>query len=106
MFYLDEDIRYTDVFKGLKRKILSHGGNLMVVKCEVEKDTKVPLHAHHHEQCGYIISGVFKAYIDGKEKILISGDSYYAKSNEQHGLYCIEKGEFLDIFTPMRDDFL
>lgn len=105
MIFKNNEIKKENVFKGLDRKILGHGGKLMTVECYIEKDTVVPTHEHEHEQCAYILSGKYKAIIDGEESILSSGDSYYVDSNVKHGLICIESGMFLDIFTPQREDF-
>ncbi|WP_066497858.1 cupin domain-containing protein [Abyssisolibacter fermentans] len=105
MIFINEEIESKEVYKGLSRKILSYGGNLMVVECHAEKGVKVPIHSHIHEQCGYIISGKFQGIIDNEKTTLTSGDSYYVKPNQEHGLVCLEEGSFLDIFTPQREDF-
>lgn len=105
MIFKNNEIKKENVFDGLERKILSHGGKLMTVECYMEKDTVIPAHSHEHEQCAYILSGKYKATIDGDESILSAGDSYYVDSYKEHGLVCIESGMFLDIFTPQREDF-
>ena len=105
MNFYNEDIDYNEIAPGMKRKVLANGGNLMTVKYHTNKGVKVPTHSHIHEQIGYIISGLYKGIIDEKESVLKSGDSYYVKPNQKHGLICLEDGVFLDIFTPQREDF-
>jgi len=36
----------------------------------------------------------------------VKGDSVFLASNVPHGVQCLEKGIVLDIFTPMREDFV
>ena len=41
------------------------------------------------------------------EKVILHpGDSIYVASNQEHGCQALEKSRLLDIFTPMRKDFL
>ena len=44
--------------------------------------------------------------IDGVGKIVKKGDSVLLPSNVPHGVYCCETGIVLDIFTPMRKEFV
>ena len=44
--------------------------------------------------------------IDGVKKIVRPGDSMLKRDSVEHGCVCLEKGILLDIFTPMRKDFV
>ena len=35
-----------------------------------------------------------------------AGDSYYAAPQQSHGARALEDGIVLDVFTPIREDFL
>ena len=60
-----------------------------------------------HEQIGYIISGSLLFQEEGKEdKVLVTGDSYYVEPDVVHGVVALEETMLLDIFTPMRKDFV
>ena len=42
-----------------------------------------------------------------KKQILKGGDCFYCEAGEPHSLLCLEGGSvMLDIFTPMREDFI
>lgn len=105
MNFDNSNIELEEMCAGVKRKILAHGGKLMTVEVHTEKGAVVPTHSHVHEQIGYIITGLYEGIVEGKKSILKPGDSYYAKSNQEHGLICLEEGKCLDIFTPQREDF-
>ena len=46
------------------------------------------------------------ATIGGETRIIRKGDTYYTLPDVVHGVTCLKAGRLLDIFTPMRKDFL
>ena len=42
----------------------------------------------------------------GKPVIVGPGDSLVFEPNQPHGTLCLETGILVDVFTPMREDFL
>lgn len=96
----------TNLPGGLVRKVLCHNEELMVVEIEFPAGAPGGLHTHPHVQSTYVKSGVFE-YAIGEEKFIMhAGDSIVVESNAPHGCSCIEAGVILDIFTPVREDFL
>lgn len=104
--FVHDEIPQKDLNNGLKRRILSYTKDLMVVEVHFEKDAIGSHHTHPHTQCTYIIEGKFLFDINGEWKLLQKGDSASFEPDVLHGLKCIEEGTLLDIFTPMREDFL
>jgi quercetin dioxygenase-like cupin family protein len=51
-------------------------------------------------------SGSFEMTIGEKKGILKTGDGYYIPPNVVHGALCLEAGVLIDVFTPMREDFV
>lgn len=92
---------------GVTRKILSYSEKLMTVELHFEKGAVGAPHSHPHEQIGYIVSGrlIYKEE-DCEDVTLRTGDTYYVKPNAVHGIEVLEDTVLLDIFTPMRKDFL
>ena len=41
-----------------------------------------------------------------EDKVLGTGDTYYVAPNVVHGVEILEDTMLLDIFTPMREDFI
>jgi quercetin dioxygenase-like cupin family protein len=107
MFVENKNIPSTDLGGGVKRKVLAYSKNLMTVELRFEKGAVGAPHSHPHEQIGYIISGKLVYQEDGQEdKILETGDTYYVAPNVVHGVQILEDTKLLDIFTPMREDFV
>jgi len=107
MFTENNKIAARELGGGVTRKILSYSQNLMACELRMEKGAVGALHSHPHEQIGYIISGRLIYQEEGKEdKLLETGDSYYVPPNVVHGVQILEDTKLLDIFTPMREDFI
>ena len=107
MFVENKNIPTTDLGGGVRRKVLAYSKNLMTVELRFEKGAVGAPHSHPHEQIGYIISGKLVYQEAGQEdKILGTGDTYYVAPNVVHGVQILEETKLLDIFTPMREDFV
>ena len=92
--------------EGLFRKILAYTDELMCVENHFEVGAVGVLHNHPHTQITYVVSGTFEFTIGDEKKIVRAGDSMLKKDGIVHGCVCLEKGILLDIFTPMREDFV
>ncbi len=106
VFIENDTISWEQMDKGVKRKIMAWDDNLMMVKVDFEKGGVGTVHQHYHSQITHIESGVFEVEIDGIKKVLSAGDGFYIPPNILHGAVCLEAGVLVDIFCPMRADFL
>jgi quercetin dioxygenase-like cupin family protein len=106
VFIENSEIPWEEVDKGMKRKIMAYDDKLMVVKVEFEKGGIGVLHQHYHSQITHVESGRFEVQINGEKKILAAGDAFYIPPNVLHGAICLEAGVLIDVFSPMREDFI
>ena len=107
MYTESKTVSPTDLGGGVSRKILSYSRNLMTVELHFPKGAVGAKHSHPHEQIGYIISGRLLYQEEGcEDKLLETGDTYYVAPNVVHGVQILEETKLLDIFTPMREDFV
>ena len=88
------------------RRVLAYNEGLMCVENTFEKGAIGKLHSHPHTQITYVVSGEFSFTIDGEERIVKAGDTMLKENGVIHGCTCLEAGILLDIFTPMRKDFV
>lgn len=91
---------------GVSRRILAYDKQLMTVEVSFETGAAGSVHTHPHTQCSYVLSGKFRYSIEDETVDMNPGDSITVPSGLLHGTTCLEKGVLLDIFAPMRDDFL
>jgi len=95
-----------NVGDGITRQMFGYNDSIMMVKVEFEADAVGYVHSHPHSQVSYVESGEFDVLIDGVEKRLGPGDSFYVHPNLDHGAVCRKAGVLLDVFSPVREDFL
>lgn len=93
-------------FKGVSFDVLAVGEKSMVTRMNYKSGDQVPAHAHPNEQSGYVISGKYRISCEGKTEVLLPGDSYSVPENVLHAWEVLEPGEVIDVFTPIREDYL
>jgi quercetin dioxygenase-like cupin family protein len=106
IFQLNSEIEWQNAGPGIQRQIFGYGEQVMMVKVKFEKDAVGTLHHHPHVQVTYVGSGAFEVSIGGEKKTLRAGDGFYVPSAVEHGVLCLEAGVLIDVFTPVREDFL
>ncbi|MBP5858605.1 cupin domain-containing protein [Marivibrio halodurans] len=102
---VDEAVAWEAVGDGVARKILTFNEAVMMLRNRFEAGGVGPPHTHPHVQCSYVVSGVFDIMIDGETRRMGPGDSFLIPSGLPHGAICVEAGELIEVFSPMREDF-
>ena len=105
-FVVGNEVAVESVGDGIRRQILGYNQSLMVARVEFETGARGDIHAHPHSQVSYVESGEFLVSIDGEEQLLGPGDSFYVEPHLDHGAVCQKSGVLLDVFSPVREDFL
>jgi quercetin dioxygenase-like cupin family protein len=72
---------------------------------EVKAGSKVPEHAHMHEQVAHLIEGEFELTVDGNPIELQPGKVVVIPSNIKHSGIAITDCKLLDVFSPVREDY-
>jgi quercetin dioxygenase-like cupin family protein len=91
---------------GVRRQILGHGPDLMMVRVEFEAGAVGTLHHHPHRQVSYVAAGRFEVTVDDERLELGVGDCFFVTAERVHGVVALESGTLIDVFTPAREDFL
>jgi quercetin dioxygenase-like cupin family protein len=80
---------------------------MMVSIVDLEPNSVVEEHAHPHEQVGILISGSVHFFIGDEERILGPGDVWCIPGGVKHKVITLdEPARALDIFTPVREEYL
>ena len=90
---------------GMKRQVLAHTDQLMLVRHYFDKDWVGARHSHPHHQLVYVVSGSLRVDVDGKTFDAHAGDSFVVDGNVEHQASALEASEVLDVFTPVREDY-
>lgn len=106
IWVFNKEIEGVQASEGVIRKVLAYCDGLMCVENHFEKGAVGSLHNHPHTQITYVAGGKFEFTIGEEKKVVETGDSLLKQDGIVHGCVCLEKGILIDIFTPMREDFI
>ncbi|WP_152285820.1 cupin domain-containing protein [Flavicella marina] len=101
-----KQIDWEELGGGVSRKFLGYDNQIMMVRVKFEKGALGSPHQHFHTQATFCASGKFEFDIEGEKKIVEAGDGVYIEPNLLHSAVCLEAGELIDTFSPVREDFL
>src|ERR1700730_1953542 len=82
------------------------GQEIMLARVLLKKGCIVPEHSHQNEQLTYILDGVLKFWIDGKEIVVHAGEVLCIPAHMPHKAEAMEDTVALDVFTPPRADWI
>jgi quercetin dioxygenase-like cupin family protein len=97
---------WIELAPGNRRRVLIHTPELMQVEFGFDKGAVGALHSHPHIQVSYVAEGSFEVTIDGKTETIEQGGSFIVPSGLVHGVVALQAGRLIDVFTPMRQDFI
>ena len=72
----------------------------------LKRGSVVPMHAHESEQMTYILQGALKFFVGGEEITVREGEVLHIPSWVEHQAEAIEDTFELDLFSPIRSDWL
>lgn len=87
------------------RPLFGEGAMLNLIR--FEPGATVPLHSHPHEQLGIVLEGMQALVVDGVTHDLGPFEAYVLPGGVEHSAHCGPDGALvLDVFTPVREDYL
>ena len=94
------------VAEGITRQMV-WGERLMVCRLQFAPRVVTALHSHAHEQITLVERGTVVFTIDGQQRTASAGDVLHFAAHTEHGATMLDEAVVLiDIFTPVREDFL
>ena len=88
-----------------RRKVI-HTPQMTIARLWLAKGAVVPTHHHVNEQVTNVESGRLRFAFDGCEVIVAAGESLRIPPNVPHKVETLEDSVALDLFTPVREDWL
>ena len=92
--------------QGIRMKTLCYGRRTLMTEFLLERASTLPMHAHPHEQTGYLVKGHIRLAIDGQTHDVTPGDSWSIPPDAEHGAQILEDSVAIEVFSPVREDYL
>ncbi len=99
------EMPWEKVTSEISRKIIT-GANEMIAHVLLKKGAVVPEHSHVSEQITYILEGALEFRIGAEELVVRAGQVLVIPSGVPHQAVALEDTLDLDIFSPIRHDWL
>ena len=94
------------VAHGIERQMI-WGDQLMVCRLRIAPRIVTAVHAHAHEQMTLVERGTVRFTVAGQDCLSFAGDILHFPSHCEHGVTVLdEEVVLIDIFSPVREDFL
>lgn len=106
MFKKHSEEGYRAALEGITQKTLVHGAKTLMAEFRLQRGSVLPQHAHPHEQTGYLVSGRLRLRIGGVSHDVAPGDSWCVAGDVEHGADVLEDAVAIEIFSPVRKDYL
>ena len=88
------------------RRVL-HTETMTIAWITLAKGAVVPRHDHPNEQIATVLEGRLRFLVgDGKELVVGAGESVPLESGVPHEVEALEDSIVLDVFSPVREDWL
>ncbi len=106
MFYAATDNGYQPALAGISRKTLVHGERTLFAEFRLSAGSALPEHAHPEEQTGYLVRGRMRLVIGGESFDARPGDGWCIGSGVVHSAQVLEDSVAIEVFSPVREDYL
>ncbi len=99
------DIDEREVFPGFVVRFV-HSETMTFAYWRIRAGALLPEHSHPHEQVANMMEGEFELTIDGQTRVLQPGSIACIPSHAIHSGRALTDCEIIDVFHPVREDYL
>jgi quercetin dioxygenase-like cupin family protein len=100
-----DEIALEKITEMISQKIVT-GDREMLAQIYLKRGALVPMHSHESEQMTYILQGALRVIVDGEEMTVREGEVLHIPSGVPHQAEALEDTFELDVFSPIRLDWL
>jgi len=100
-----DEIALDKITEMISQKVIA-GEREMLAQIYLKRGALVPMHTHESEQMTYILQGALRFLVDGEEITVREGEVLHIPSGTPHQAEALEDTFELDVFSPVRQDWL
>jgi quercetin dioxygenase-like cupin family protein len=100
-----DDLPNQQLAPGINRRFLT-AERTTIARFSLQRGAVVPAHSHDHEQVSYVVSGALRFLVAGDEIVVRAGEALQIPSWAEHRVEVLEDTEVIDVFSPVRQDWI
>jgi quercetin dioxygenase-like cupin family protein len=100
-----DEIALEKITEMMSQKIIA-GEREMLAQIYLKRGALIPLHVHDSEQMTYILQGSLRVVVGNEEVIVREGEVLHIPANLPHQAEALEDTFELDVFSPIRADWV
>ena len=86
---------------GVLSRGLAFSDKVMMFETHIKAGTERPLHAHPHDQIGYVVKGEMELIVNGTPYVCKVGDSFSIPGGVQHSIRALKDTLIVDAFNQV-----
>ena len=106
MFNKHNPADYGEPLPGIRQKTVVFGERTLMTEVLLDAGSSLPDHHHPHEQTGHLVAGHIQLRIGDATFEARPGDSWCIPTDVTHGAQVLEDSVAVEVFSPVRDDYL
>jgi quercetin dioxygenase-like cupin family protein len=91
---------------GIRRRTLVNGDRTLFASFRLDAGSRIPEHSHPEEQTGFLVSGSMTFHICGESHETRPGDAWAIPGDVPHSVDVHEDCFAIEVFSPVRNDYL
>ena len=100
-----EEVELERLSDAVSRRVI-HSERMTTARILVKKGGVVPRHSHENEQISHVLQGSLLFQFDDREVTARAGDLVEIASREPHRVVALEDSVAMDVFQPVRQDWI
>ena len=90
---------------GVSRQYLT-ASRVTIGRFHLARGAVIPAHAHENEQVSCVLTGALNFRLGEREVVVRAGQVLEIPSWVEHGVTVLEEADVLDVFCPVRQDWI
>jgi len=91
---------------GLTRRLGAYNDKLFLAEHHMQAGWAGAKHSHVHDQVVYVVKGHLRVCVAQTTFEVGQGDSFVVRGGVEHQAWAVADSVVVDVFTPMREDYL
>ena len=100
-----DEIALEKVTEMVSHKVVA-GERQMLAQSYLKRGALVPMHGHQSEQMTYVLQGTLRFFVGGEEITVREGEVLHIPPGLDHQAEALEDTLALDVFNPIRTEWL